>query len=439
MKKTILILFTLTQSYAYAQLSTEQFKLDSTELARKKTLTSLTNDIKNLVLANEANTSKAKLDEIANNLKAFGDKQITPLSGDVTISKGEFSTPETKAMVDDALNEAIATFETNLKKSISDKNVLVYGEPHFKGINQYKIIKAELDKLAKNYQKLSIKINNPGPAAALGSIALGFSVVRAVADLSTIFNTESKIIVNNELVSESYIISKIVKKLGNKNFFYPSIFPIKPIIDSELLKMLKVIEDNKNQVNIDIENFKDTKPDEEGNTINKLNEKINKKNIDLANLTLDLFKAKKANMDTVNIKKSIDLVKTDIKGDELKLKQLSKKLNEYIEIFKNINNENDSINERLNFIVDKENNRNALESLLVVEQIFNLINDDAVTLKVSASGIGSTIIKKNKWKTKVNSIGSIQIEYLLFDKLGKIIDSDAFNKFGEKSTYNNLR
>lgn len=439
MKKTVLLLSIFIQSLAYAQLSTEQFKIDSTELARKKTLTSLSNDIKNLVLANEANTSKAKLDEIANNLKAFGDKQITPLSGDVTITKGEFSTPETIAMVDEALNEAIYTFESNLKKSIADKNVLIYEESHIKGINQYKIIKTELDKLNINYKALSNKINNPGPAAAAGSLALGISVVRAVADLATIFNTESKIIVNNELVSESYIISKVVKKLGNTNFFYPSIFPIKPIIDSELLKVLKDIEDNKNQIDIDIEKFKNEKTYKEGNTINKLNVKINKKNINLANLTIDLFKAKKANVDTVNIKKSIDLVKIDIKGDELKLEQLSKKLNEYLEILKKINKEYDSIKERLNFIVDKINNRNALETLLVVEQIFKLIEEDALTLKISANGIGATIIKKNKWKTKVNSIGSIQIEYLLFDKEGKIIDSDAFNKYGEKSTNNKLR
>jgi hypothetical protein len=439
MKKTILILFILIQSYAYAQLSTEQFKLDSTELVRKKTLTSLTNDIKNLVLANEANTSKAKLDEIANNLKAFGDKQITPLSGDVTITKGEFSTPETRAMVDYALNEAIDTFVPNLKNSIAGKNVLVYGESHFKGINQYKIIKTELDKLDENYQKLSTKIKYSGPAAALGSLALGISVVRAVADLATIFNTESKIIVNNESVSESYIISKIVKKLGNNNFFYPSIFPIKPTNDSTLLDILKKIENSKNQVEIEIEFFKDKKLDDQGTTINNLSENIKKKNIEFANLTIELYKAKKANLDTVKIKKSIDLVKTEIKGDELKLKILSKNLNQNIEIFQNINKEYDSIRERLNFIVDKENNRSALESLLVVEQIFKLINEDAVTLKVSASGIGSTIIKKSKWKTKVNSIGSVQIEYLLFDKLGKIVDSSAFNKFGEKITNNNLR
>ncbi|GGD72907.1 hypothetical protein GCM10011514_41250 [Emticicia aquatilis] len=417
--------------------ATKQFKKDSTELARKKTLTGLANDINGLERTDDAAISKAKLDEISNNLKAFGENKLTPLSGDITISEGKFSTAETKALVDDALNGAIQQFKNSLTASIGDKEVLVYDASHFKGIYQYRIIESELKKISSNYEDLKNEITPPvvEPSSVAAGIALGVSVARAVADLATIFKTETQITVNNETVAESYIISKIVKELNNKKFYYPSLFPINPTDDSELLKKLSEIEASKDKILAGIKKFKKDKK------INETNENIDKKNTELAKKNVELLKAKKDSpKDTINIKKEINIINGEIAVLKQSIEAVSKTLSGFEEELKKINTEYDLITESLKQAINKETNVTAMGILLSVEQIYKkLKTDSALTLRISANGIGTTIVKKSQWKTKLSSTGALQIEYLLFEKSGKILDSDAFNKYGEKSFNNNLR
>lgn len=356
----------------------------------------------------------------------LGENKIEPLSGNITISGGTVSTAEVRSLINVLVDDSAGKIKNIIENKSS--NIIVYHPAYYNTIPQYFVVETHLDRLEKEFTDLQTKLNGGAQPASAAAIAVGISVVQAIAQLATMFRTETQILVNDEVLDESTIVSKIVGASPGKSYYYPSKYPINLINmkSSSLLTALGKIEDKKISIKTLLNDRQKTVDDKDGSIL--------KKNQEIVDETKKLLNSRlQRKADTTTIKVEIEKLKLELGQLEKDKKILADGLSKAQKPFEALVEKHDKVKEQLDTITDKENNVSALGVLLRLEQIVNKIEKDAAaTLRVSASAKGTNKITKFLWKSTLKSSAAIELQYQLFDKDGKILAADAFMKYGSK-------
>lgn len=371
---------------------------------------------------------QAEQDQKLANAKALkellGENKVESLSGNITISEGKVSTAEVRSLINNLLDSNARKIKDTIEKKSS--NIIVYHPAYYNTIPQYFVVKNRLERLSKEFK--NFKEGKPNLASVAG-IAVGISVVQAIAQLATMFRTETQILVNDEVLDESTIVSKIAGDSPTKSYYYPSKYPIK-LIDmksSTLLTTLGGIEDSKESIKSKLNDIQQR--------IDTTDTAILKKSQNIVDETKKLLTSRLLReTDTTTIKVKIEKLKLDLGQLEKEKNNLTNGLGKTQKTFEELLEKCDKVTEQLDMITDKENNVSALGVLLRLEKIVEKIEkDSATTLRVAASAKGTNKITKFLWKSTLKSSAAIELQYQLFDKDGKILAADAFMKYDNKT------
>jgi hypothetical protein len=422
MKKQILFIIMLFSSFSIigqnkeTDEATKKWKIDSTAIAREKFLLNAAKDVNQIKNDQAASDLKAKNDEIKSNLAVLGDNKLTSLNGNVTISAGTVSTAQTRLKVHRALNIAIKDFSIpNDVKEI----VIVYSPTYYTSIPLFKVAKSKLESIVKEFEKLAGDSKKTSPTASLAGIATAISLVNAVANLGTLFKTETQLFVKDESIAESIMISKLKKNTPNTQFYYPSLYP--PNLgksESGVLKLLNKIDELNESIEDNIKTKKDTDLKEYEGKLDVLEKNLISFKAELAMRKLDKLDTTGVTRKIVKANEELALLKSENKVIVSFIKGLTTKLDV-------IRTEYKKIKDALDVVVDKENNLTALGLFIKIENLVELMNAGAKTLRVSASSKGTDQIKKSLWTTKLKNSATVEIEYQLFNNDGSIHSADA--------------
>ncbi|WP_138485369.1 hypothetical protein [Dyadobacter bucti] len=427
MKKIVLTVFAQICIFccAHAQ-STEQFKLDSTALSQQKIILELQKQILDIKQAqidynktSESSDFKTEIDKVKAYKEILGDSKPEALSGNITVSEGKVSSAETRSLVHDALKTGILEIQKDIKvKRITD--IVIYNSPYFRGIPQYSILKSNLELLKRSYDQFNTSLTGvTRDAAFLTTLAAGIAVVNAIGQLGTLFKTETSIVESIEYLNESLVVAKLANGL-DANYYYPALYPISSSGESEIAKLL-----------IQIENIRLTitgKLDDTQTAINTLDQEVAKKEAEITTDNSKLTKAKsqKNQLLIKSLELSIKVKSTEVEQLKAARKPLLDKLTNWRVRFESIDKDFAKVKEKLEEIIDKENNLSALAISSQIEQIIKKISAGAKTLRITTKAISTNKITKFLWISTLKSTAAVEIEYLIFDSDGKIIASNTF-------------
>lgn len=436
MKKLILIIFVSLCSFTgigqnkEVDESTKKWKVDSATVAREKFLLNIAKEINQIKNDQSTSDFTTRNNEIKSNLTVLGDTKPTSPSGGVTISAGAISTAETRLKIHKALNIAIKDFTIpNDVKEI----IIVYSPTYYTSIPHFKVAKSKLEVIVKEFEKLDGDSKKTSPTASLAGIATAISLVNAVANLGTLFKTETQLFIKDESIAESIIISKLKKNTPNTQFYYPSLYP--PNLgknESEVLKLLNKIDELNVSIEDNIKTKKDTDLKQYEGKLDVLEKNLISFKAELATRKLDKLDTTAITKKIIEANKDLTLLKSENKVIINFIKGLTTK-------FDVIRTEYKKIKDALDVIVDKENNLTALGLFIKIENLVELMNAGAKTLRVSASSKGTDQIKKSLWTTKLKNSAAVEIEYQLFNNDGSIHSADAmlyYEGFNGTSTKN---
>lgn len=447
-------------------------KKDSLELAQLKIKLEkekLTRELSDLDKKAKDDATKAQIDLYKAQKDLIGGTAPTALSGSITISKGDVTMAETRALVHRSLDKMIGEFIANLKNSTcspipcddqNKKKIIIYNSDIYQSFPDYEALIKELDMLESKYNQEISKLNSflgLAPAGVVGTIAVASEIVKSLANLATLFRTETEFKVNEEVISEEVLVSKFRMKdfCCNRTYYYPSIVPMKVVETSPLLSGIKKLDIATDSLEAKIKEFEKTKILPLQSNLQKLKEFEKRsrtfldKNISSKSLSAsDKFVLEElyndienefglgadVSLDINGLKKEIEDIKSKIRENEANLKDEEGNLNPVKENSKKLNEVVATIKTSLSEVIDEEKRSTLLRELLVAESVIDEVDKGAYTLKLTASSIGTNRIRKNLIFSTLKHSAFTEINITLFEyrKLALSMSEQLYVPFRKK-------
>jgi len=454
--------------YGQSAIDLKKDSLEVAQLRLKIEKEKLTRELNDLDKKAKDDATTAQLELYKAQKELIGGTAPTPLTGSITISKGDVTMAETRALVHRSLDKMIKNFVDSLKYSTcyplpcDDKNkqkIIIYNNDIYQAfpdyealIEQLKILKSQYEDQKTLFDKVITKEKEP---TAVGGIAIAKTVIESLTSLATLFRTETEFKVNEEVISEEVMVSKfrMFDDCCSRDYIYPALFPPRILASNLLLTELKNIDAARNTlenkikdyVKDNIEKVKD-KVDEFKNLDKEINDVIKKldgKKVleaqDEQTITALNAKIKKSTGKEIvfttpfptDPKIVVALLKNKSEKDisglinnlETNIKDAQSTIDPFNENIKKLNDVVGELKTSLNEVIDEQKKTTLLRKLLVAESILKEIQNGAYTLRLTASSIGTNRIRKNLIFSTLKHSAFTEINFMLFKDSGLIKSS----------------
>jgi hypothetical protein len=193
-----------------------------------------------------------RLLEILDNLPK---SSIKPLENQTTFNKEKDLSAETISLSYDALRELAKQIGNVIQPTVEGySGIVIYNEPDFNGLARYRMYRSESKIALKNYELLAKAIEELGKdhaladggmrvksidpvTAGLNLPAIGTSYVKSVAELLSLFRSETNISTSLDTIDPTSIGTAMAHELRNSNgrlkIFYPQAFVPEYDLDTE--------------------------------------------------------------------------------------------------------------------------------------------------------------------------------------------------------------
>lgn len=259
--------------YGQSAIDLKKDSLELVQLRLKIEKEKLNRELNDLDKKAKDDATKAQLELYKAQKELIGGTAPTPLTGSITISKGDVTMAETRALIHRSLDKMIKNFVDSLKYSTcyplpcDDKNkqkIIIYNNDIYQAFPDYEALIKELHILELRYNQQTSKLNDflgRNPNSFVGTIAVASEVVKSLANLATLFRTETEFKVNEEIISEEVLVSKLRMKdiCCNRTYYYPPIVPMKIVEESPLLFGIKKLDMATDSLEGKIKEFERTK------------------------------------------------------------------------------------------------------------------------------------------------------------------------------------